>query len=66
MNLGTTDRLEPLGIAFGALLVLVGIGTLIGTPWAYKSGSAAVAAGQIFGAVAAVGIGLALVWLART
>ena len=65
MNLDVTDRLEPLGTAFGALLVLIGIATVIGTPWAYKSGSVVVAAGQIVGALAAVAIGVGLVWLAR-
>lgn len=65
MNLDATDRLEPLGTAFGALLVLIGIATVIGTPWAYKSGSVVVAAGQIVGALAAVAIGVGLVWLAR-
>lgn len=59
------DPLEPLGIAAGALLVLVGIATVVGTPWAFKSGSIVVAAGQIIGALAAVAIGAALVWLAR-
>lgn len=65
MNVDVTDRLEPLGTAVGALLVLIGIATVVGTPWAYKSGSVVVAAGQIVGAVAAVAIGLGLVWLAR-
>lgn len=65
MNVDVTDRLEPLGTAIGALLVLIGIATVVGTPWAYKSGSVVVAAGQIVGALAAVAVGLGLVWLAR-
>ncbi len=66
MNRYVSDSLEPLGIAFGVLLVLIGIGTLVGTPWAYKSGSALLMLGQILGAVAAIGIGGALAWIVRT
>jgi hypothetical protein len=66
MNRYVSGPLEPIGIAFGALLVLIGIGTLVGTPWAHKSGSALLMLGQIFGAVAAIGIGGALAWVART
>lgn len=58
------DPLEPIGIAAGVLLVLVGIATLVGTPWAFKGGGI-VAVGQILGAVSAVAIGAALAWLAR-
>ncbi|WP_458206750.1 hypothetical protein [Haladaptatus sp. NG-SE-30] len=66
MNRYVSDSLEPLGIAIGAFLVLVGIATLVGMPWSHKSGSAVLALGQIVGALAAVGIGGALAWLART
>lgn len=66
MNVEVSDPLEPLGLAFGALLVLVGLGTLVGTPWAYKSGSLVVAALQIVGALSAVGIGAGLAWLVAT
>ncbi|WP_132058895.1 hypothetical protein [Halorussus amylolyticus] len=65
MATATTDRLEPLGIGFGVLLVLVGIATLVGTPWAHKSGGALLLVGQAFGAIAAVGIGAGLAWLAK-
>lgn len=61
----TSDTLEPLGIGFGALLVLIGIVTLLGTPWAHKSGGLLLAAGQILGALAAIGIGVGLAWIAR-
>lgn len=57
------DPLEPLGVGVGVLLVLVGIATIVGTPWAYKSGSVAVLVGQVLGALAAVGIGAGLAWL---
>ncbi|USZ66757.1 hypothetical protein NGM10_08375 [Halorussus salilacus] len=60
-----TDTLEPLGIGLGALLVLVGIATLVGTPWAHKSGGLLLAAGQVLGAISAVAIGAGLAWIAR-
>ena len=61
----TSDTLEPLGVGFGVLLVLVGIATLFGTPWAHKSGGLLLAAGQVLGALAAIGIGGGLAWIAR-
>jgi hypothetical protein len=61
----TSDRLEPLGIGFGVLLVLIGIATIVGTPWAYKSGGALLMLGQALGAVAAIAIGAGLAWLVR-
>ncbi|WP_135854708.1 hypothetical protein [Halorussus salinus] len=65
MATANADRLEPLGIGFGVLLVLVGIMTIVGTPWAYKSGGALLMVGQGFGAVAAIAVGALLAWLAR-
>lgn len=65
MENALAEPLEPLGTAFGVLLVLVGLATLVGTPWAYKS-SLPVTIGQVFGALAAIGIGAGLVWLVRT
>ena len=66
MNRYMEDPLEPLGVVFGVLLVLIGIGTLVGTPWSYKSGSVVLMIGQIIGALAAIGIGAALAWVTRT
>ncbi|MGA9400222.1 hypothetical protein [Haladaptatus sp.] len=66
MNRYIEDPLEPLGVVFGILLVLIGIGTLVGMPWAHKSGSALLMLGQIVGAIAAIGIGAALAWVTRT
>lgn len=66
MNRYISDPLEPLGIAFGVLFVLVGLGTLVGMPWAHKSGSVLLMLGQIFGGIAAIGIGAALAWIVRT
>lgn len=60
------DPLEPLGVAVGALLVLIGIATLVGTPWSYKSASALIMIGQILGALAAIAIGAGLAWLVYT
>ena len=65
MATATSDRLEPLGLGVGVLLVLVGIATLVGTPWAYKSGGVLVTLGQIVGALAAVAIGAGLAWIVR-
>ncbi|WP_433625885.1 hypothetical protein [Halomicrococcus sp. NG-SE-24] len=64
MNSFASDSLGSLGTVVGVFLALVGIATLVGTPWAYKSGSLVLAAGQIFGALAAVGVGAGLAWLA--
>lgn len=60
-----SDALEPLGIGVGALLVLVGIATLFGTPWAHKSGGLLLGIGQLLGALAAIGIGAGLAWIAK-
>jgi hypothetical protein len=65
MATANADRLEPLGIGFGVLLVLVGIMTIVGTPWAHKSGGALLMVGQGLGAVAAIAVGAMLAWLAR-
>jgi len=65
MNVSLSDPVEPLGVVVGALLVLGGLATLLGTPWAYKPG-AAVMVGQIVGALAAIGIGVGLAWLVTT
>jgi len=62
---GASDRLEPVGIGVGVLLVLVAVGTLAGAPWTTK-GSVAASALQVVGAVATAGIGAFLVWLSRT
>lgn len=66
MNISLEDPLEPLGLAVGVFLVLVGIATLAGTPWVYKSGSVVVMIGQAFGALCAIGIGAGLAWLVTT
>ncbi|WP_436927893.1 hypothetical protein [Halosimplex amylolyticum] len=60
-----SDRLEPIGIALGVLLVLVALTTLAGAPWTTK-GDMLASAIQVLGAVATAGIGVLLVWLSRT
>ena len=54
------DRLEPIGVAVGALLVLMGLGTLVGAPWATSDSGLATAI-QLVGVALtiAVGVGLA-------
>jgi hypothetical protein len=61
------DLAEPLGIGVGALLVLMGVGTVAGAPWA-TNGSIAVSLLQLLGVLAMmlVGAGLAYVsWTGR-
>jgi hypothetical protein len=58
------DRLEAVGVAVGGLLVLVGLATIVGTPWTTKGGAAA-AGLQVLGALATAAIGAGLVWLSR-
>jgi hypothetical protein len=58
------DRLEAVGTAVGVLLVLVGLATVVGAPWATKT-SAAAAALQVVGALATAAVGAGLVWLSR-
>jgi len=65
MATATADRLEPLGVAVGALLVLVGLATIVGTPGALRSGGVLLALGKGFGAVAAIAVGAGLAWLTR-
>jgi hypothetical protein len=59
------DRLEVLGLAAGVFLVLVGLGTVAGTPWTHKAGIAASVI-QVLGALGTAGIGAGLIWLTRT
>lgn len=60
------DRLEPLGVATGVFLVLVGLAAIASAPWAVKPMVVAVL--QLVGALGtiAVGVGLAaLSWTGR-
>lgn len=60
-----SDRLEPVGIAVGVLLVLVALATLAGMPWTTKS-SVLAGALQVLGALGTAAVGAVLVWLSRT
>ena len=60
-----SDRLEPVGIAAGVLLVLVAIGTLAGTPWTTK-GDVVASVVQVLGVLATAALGVFLVWISRT
>jgi hypothetical protein len=57
------DRLEPVGIAVGALLVLVGVATVLGMPWGVKPVGPALV--QVLGALATAAIGAGLVYISR-
>lgn len=56
------DTLEPLGIVTGVLLVLVGLGTLIGQPWATANSTVALVL-QFVGIAVTVALGAVLVRL---
>ncbi|WP_246986037.1 hypothetical protein [Halorientalis marina] len=64
MNMDISDRRELLGLVVGVFLVLVGLGTVVGQPWARVS-NVGVAGVQILGALVAIGIGVLLVLLSR-
>ncbi|SFS12748.1 hypothetical protein SAMN05216559_4118 [Halomicrobium zhouii] len=53
------DELEPIGIAVGAFLVLVGLSTVVGTPWTTNPDTLAVAL-KLVGALATVALGAGL------
>lgn len=63
MNL-FADRLDILGVLAGVFLVLVAIGTAIGTPWTHSGGTVVMVV-QIFGVIVTAAIGIVLVWLAH-
>ena len=65
MTLAVVDDLESIGIVAGVLLVGIGLGTLVGTPWTY-SNSAIVAVASVVGTIALIGIGIGLIWLVRS
>lgn len=59
------DKLEPLGIAAGVFLVLVGLGTVVGAPWTTNPDTAAVAI-KLLGALATIALGAGLAYLSWT
>jgi hypothetical protein len=56
------DTLEPLGILAGVALVLIGLGTLVGQPWATANSTIALLL-QLVGVVVTIAIGVGLAWL---
>lgn len=62
-DVDTSDPLEVIGVLAGVVLVLVGLGTLLGTPWTHRSGGILVAIVNILGILAAIGLGVGLTWL---
>lgn len=61
-GLSFADRLEPLGLFAGGLLVLMAAGTAIGTPWT-TSNSALASGLQILGIGVLLVLGVGLAWL---
>ena len=57
------DRLDLVSIPVGLFVLVVGLGTLLGQPWQYAAGGAPQMVLQLLGALAAVAIGVGLVWL---
>lgn len=59
------DRLEVLGIAAGAFLVLAALGTVLGQPWTTNPDGLAVAL-KLVGVVLTIAIGAGLIYLSWT
>jgi ABC-type xylose transport system permease subunit len=59
------DTLELLGILFGAFVVVVGLGSLAGTPWTTTEKTTAVAV-QTAGIFLTIAVGVVLVLVAYT
>lgn len=57
------DRLDVVSIPVGLFVIIVGLGTLLGQPWQYAAGGAPIMILQLLGALAAVGIGVGLIYL---
>lgn len=61
---GDDTVLKPLGIVTGVFLILAGLGTVLGAPWATNN-NAVLTGLQLLGVLGTIGIGAALVWLLR-
>lgn len=64
-QLAFTDKLEVVGLLVGAFLVLVGLGTLSGAPWATAE-TTLVGLVEVLGALIAIVIGVGLAWVSKT
>jgi hypothetical protein len=62
---GFRDRLDAVAIPVGLFVLVVGLGTLYGQPWQYAAGGALQMVLQLLGALAAVGMGVGLLYLGR-
>lgn len=62
--LTTGDRLEVVGLAVGVLLILGGLGSLVGAPWATNPDALAVLV-QLLGIVLSIAVGAAIIWTVR-
>lgn len=58
------DRLETLGLAVGAVLLIGSLGSIAGMPWQTNPDLAAVAL-QVLGSLLTIGLGAALIWITR-
>lgn len=56
------DRLALLGTILGAFVIIVGLGTLLGMPWATNESLGAVIV-QLLGIIATIGVGAVLIIL---
>ncbi|MFB6166387.1 MAG: hypothetical protein ABEJ31_14610 [Haloarculaceae archaeon] len=65
MDTEFTDGLEILGLVTGALLVVGGLVTLAGAPWATMD-SLLAAVFEALGVLATIAIGIVLAWVVRT
>lgn len=59
------DRLEVLGVAAGAFLIVAALGTVLGQPWTTNPDTAAVGL-KLVGVVATVAVGAGLIYLSWT
>jgi len=58
------DKLEPVGTVVGAFIVFAGVGTLLGLSWLQTDETLAILV-QLIGIFATIGVGLALIFVAR-
>jgi hypothetical protein len=60
MAIDFEDRLALLGVLVGAFVIVVGLGTLLGTPWTTAASTSAVVV-QLLGIVATIAVGVVLI-----
>jgi len=58
------DKLEPVGTVVGAFIVFAGVGTLLGLSWLQTDETLAILV-QLIGIFTTIGVGLALIFVAR-